>query len=90
MMDLIKDVFLWSENKGLFTSKYKNENIDIKKLSLALPNDKTAELIDNCIDGIITLTLSLKDELGTIEKVEEYIKVVLIHTETNESLNNGN
>lgn len=90
MMDLIKDVFLWSENKGLFTSKYKNENIDIKKLSLALPNDKTAELIDNCIDGIITLTLSLKDELKTVEKVEEYIKVVLIHTETNESLNDGN
>ena len=90
MMDLIKDVFLWSENKGLFTSKYKDENIDIKKLSLALPNDKTAELIDNCIDGIITLTLSLKDELGTIEKVEEYIKAVLIHTEVNEVSNNGN
>lgn len=89
-MELVKDIFLWSENKGLFTSKYKDENIDIKKLSLVLPNDKTAELIDNCIDGIITLTLSLKDELGTIEKVEEYIKAVLIHTETNESLNDGN
>lgn len=89
-MELVKDIFLWSENKGLFTSKYKDENIDIKKLSLVLPNDKTAELIDNCIDGIITLTLSLKDELGTIEKVEEYIKAVLIHTETNESLNEGN
>ena len=90
MMELVKDIFLWSENKGLFTSKYKDENIDIKKLSLVLPNDKTAELIDNCIDGIITLTLSLKDELGTIEKVEEYIKAVLIHTEVNEGLNDGN
>ena len=90
MMELIKDVFLWSENKGLFTSKYKDENIDIEKLSLSLPNDKTAELIDNCIDGIITPTLSLKDELGTIEKVEEYIKAVLINTETNEGLNDGN
>ena len=89
-MELVKDIFLWSENKGLFTSKYKDENIDIKKLANELPNDRTAELIDNCIDGIITLTLSLKDELGTIEKVEEYIKAVLIHTETNESLNDGN
>ena len=89
-MELVKDIFLWSENKGLFTSKYKDENIDIKKLSLVLPNDKTAELIDNCIDGIITLTLSLKDELGTIEKVEEYIKAVLMNTETNESLNDRN
>lgn len=90
MMELVKDIFLWSENKGLFTSKYQSHNIDIEKLAKELPNDKTAELIDNCIDGIITLTLSLKDELGTIEKVEEYIKAVLIHTEVNEVSNNGN
>ena len=90
MMELVKDIFLWSENKGLFTSKYQSHNIDIEKLAKELPNDKTAELIDNCIDGIITLTLSLKDELGTIEKVEEYIKAVLIHTEVNEGLNDGN
>ncbi len=73
-MELVKDIFLWSENKGLFTSKYKDENIDIKKLSLALPNDKTAELIDNCIDGIVTLTLSLKDELGTIKRLRNTSK----------------
>lgn len=90
MMELVKDIFLWSENKGLFTSKYKDENIDIEKLAKELPNDKTAELVDNCIDGIVTLTLSLKDELGTIEKVEEYIKAVLINTEINEVSNNGN
>jgi hypothetical protein len=90
MMNLISDVFLWSENKGLFTSKYESDNIDIEKLSLSFPNDRTAEHIDNCIDGVITLILSLKDELKTVEKVEEYIKAVLIHTEINESLNNGN
>lgn len=90
MMDLIKDVFLWSEGKGLFTSKYKDENIDIKKLANELPNDRTAEHLDNCIDGVITLILSLKDELKTVEKVEEYIKAVLIHTEVNEGLNDGN
>lgn len=90
MMDLIKDVFLWSEGKGLFISKYKNENVNIEKLANELPNDRTAEHLDNCIDGVITLILSLKDELKTVEKVEEYIKAVLIHTEVNEGLNDGN
>ena len=90
MMDLIKDVFLWSEGKGIFTSKYKNENVNIEKLANELPNDRTAEHLDNCIDGVITLILSLKDELKTVEKVEEYIKAVLIHTEVNEGLNDGN
>lgn len=89
-MELIKDVFLWSENKGLFTSKYKDENVNIEKLANELPNDRTAEHLDNCIDGVITLILSLKDELKTVEKVEEYIKAVLIHTEVNEGLNDGN
>ncbi len=89
-MELIKDVFLWSENKGLFTSKYKDENVNIEKLANELPNDRTAEHLDNCIDGVITLILSLKDELKTVEKVEDYIKAVLIHTEVNEGLNDGN
>lgn len=80
-MDIVKDIFLWSEDKGLLASKYKDENIDIDKLANDLSSDKITEHIDNCIDGIITLILSLKDELGTVEKVKEYIKAVLIETE---------
>jgi hypothetical protein len=88
-MELVKDVFLWSEGKGFIASKYEDNNIDIKQLANDLPSNRVSEHLDNCIDGIISLILSLKDELKTVEKVEEYIKAVLIITEDNTVLNDG-
>jgi hypothetical protein len=79
--DIIDDIFLWSEEKGLLASKYQEHNIDINKLANDLPNDKVTEHLDNCIEGIITLVLSLKDEVKTVEKAKEYIRAVLIETE---------
>lgn len=43
-MELVKDIFLWSENKGLFTSKYKDEKINIEELAKELLNTETNEV----------------------------------------------
>lgn len=84
-MDIVDDIFLFDKKKGLLTKKYQDLNINIKKLSKALPNDEVTENIDNDIEVIISLVLCLKRVLKTPEKVKEYIKAVLIEIEENKS-----
>lgn len=88
-MNIIEDIFLYSQNKGLLNQKYRHQNIDIKKLSEQLCSDEVTEDIDNIIDTIISMILKLKRELKTPEKVQEYIKAVLIETEQKENIRIG-
>lgn len=85
-MDIIDDIFLFDEQKGLLKDKYQGHNIDIKLLAKELSSDEVAENIDNDIESIISLVLKLKRELQTPEKVKQYIGAVLIETELNNSI----
>lgn len=80
-MDIVTDISLYSENKGLIKEKYKDENIDIKSLSKELASDEVAEDIDTYIEATISCVLELKKRLKTPQKINKYIQAYIFETD---------
>ena len=79
--DIIDNIFLWDSDSSIKV-KYSDFHMDLKNLTKDIESNEVVEKIDNDIDTIISLVLSLKRVLKTPEKVKHYINCVLIETET--------
>ena len=78
--DIIENIFLWDSTSSI-KEKYNDFSMDIKSLAVDLPDDKTAQEIDNSISTIIAQVIKLKKVLKTPENIKHYITCTLIETE---------
>jgi hypothetical protein len=80
-IDIVKDIFIFDSEEVSINEKYKSYDIDIESLANDLPSDEVCESIDEAIYIIIVRVIRLKELLKTPQKVNEYIRAVLLDIE---------